>query len=292
MATADILLAALFSAAVLFLVTAGLQLVFGVQRIVNLTAGSTYAFGAYFGASAFDWFVLRGGSPALLLPVLLVAGLIAGQIGFVIERVLRLVYARDEAFQLLMTFAFVLMFQDLLRFVWGAQPRIMGDLPSVYGRITLGGLNVATYNVLVIVCALAIALVLWWFIERTPLGHIVRATAENKAMADALGVDTRRINMLIFVLGSVLGTVGGALVIPTTAASLEMPSALIVEAFAVVVIGGLGSMRGALVGAIIVGAMRALALSYFPEVEVMAIYIVVVAVLVVRPYGLFGKAMP
>jgi branched-chain amino acid transport system permease protein len=166
------------------------------------------------------------------------------------------------------------------------------DLPSVYGRITLGELNFPAYNAAVIVCSLAIALALWWFIERTPLGHIVRATAENRAMADALGVDTRRINMLIFVLGSVLGTVGGALVIPTTAASLEMPTALIVEAFAVVVIGGLGSMRGALVGAIIVGFMRALALSYFPEIEIMAIYIAVVAVLVVRPYGLFGKAMP
>jgi branched-chain amino acid transport system permease protein len=292
MATAEILLAALFSAAVLFLVTAGLQLVFGVQRIINLTAGSTYAFGAYFGASAFEWFIARGGSPIFLLPVLLLAGVVAGQIGFVVERVLRIVYGRDEAFQLLMTFAFVLMFQDLLRFIWGAQPRIIGDLPSVYGRITLGALNVPAYNAAVIICSLAIALALWWFIERTPLGHIVRATAENRAMADALGVDTRRINMLIFVLGSVLGTVGGALVIPTTAASLEMPTALIVEAFAVVVIGGLGSMRGALVGAIIVGFMRALALSYFPEIEIMAIYIAVVAVLVVRPYGLFGKAMP
>jgi branched-chain amino acid transport system permease protein len=292
MATADILVAALFSAAVLFLVTAGLQLVFGVQRIVNLTAGSTYAFGAYFGASAFDWFIQRGGSPLLLLPVLLVAGIIAGQVGFVIERVLRLVYSRDEAFQLLMTFAFVLMFQDLLRFVWGAQPRIRADLPSVYGRIAIGGFSFPTYNAAVIACSLAIAAALWWFIERTPLGHIVRATAENRAMADALGVDTRRINMLIFVLGSVLGTVGGALVIPTTAASLEMPSVLIVEGFAVVVIGGLGSMRGALFGAIIVGVMRALALTFFPEVEIMAIYIVVVAMLLIRPYGMFGKAMP
>lgn len=292
MTTIDILLAALFSAAVLFLVTAGLQLVFGVQRIVNLTAGSMYALGAYFGASAFDWFVMRGGSPLLVLPVLLLAGVIAGQIGFVVERVLRIVYARDESFQLLMTFAFVLMFQDLLRFVWGAQPRMMGDLPSVYGKIAIGSFSFPTYNAAVIVCALLIALALWWFIERTPLGHIVRATAENGAMADALGVNTRRISMLTFVLGSVLGTVGGALVIPTTAASLEMPSAVIVEAFAVVVIGGLGSMRGALFGAIIVGFLRALALTYFPEIEVMVIYIVVVAVLAVRPYGLFGKAMP
>jgi branched-chain amino acid transport system permease protein len=290
MASADVLLAALFSTAVLFLVTAGLQLVFGVQRIVNLAAGSTYAFGAYFGASASQWFIFRGGSPALLLPVLLLAGVIAGQVGFVIERVLRLVYSRNDAFQLLMTFAFVLMFQDLLRYIWGAQPRIM-DLPSVYGSITFLGLKFPAYNAAVIACSLLIALALWWFVERTPLGHLVRATAENKTMAEALGVDTTRVNMLIFVLGSVLGAVGGALVIPTTAASLEMPTTLIVEAFAVVVIGGLGSMRGALFGAFIVGFMRALSLSYFPEIEIMAIYIVVVAVLVIRPYGLFGKAV-
>jgi branched-chain amino acid transport system permease protein len=189
-----------------------------------------------------------------------------------------------------MTFAFVLMFQDLLRYVWGAQPRILSDLPSVYGRITVGEVSIPTYNAAVIACAIVVAVALWWLIERTVLGHLVRATAENAAMADALGADTKRINMLIFVLGSTLGTVGGALVIPTTAASLEMPIALIVETFAVVVIGGLGSIRGAFFGAVIVGLMRALSLTYFPEVEVMAIYLVVVAVLLVRPYGLFGRA--
>lgn len=292
MSVAELLFAAMFNAAVLFLVTAGLQLVFGVQRIVNLTAGSLYALGAYTGASAFEWFVARGGSPILLLPVLVAAGLGAGLIGFVVERVLRTVYARDEAFQLLMTFAFVLMFQDLLRFVWGAQPRILGDLPSAYGRIHVGAFAVPTYNLGVIVVALTVAGGLWWLIERTALGHVVRATSENRAMADALGVDTTRVNMAVFVLGSMLGTVAGALVIPTTAASLEMPIALIVETFAVVVIGGLGSIRGAFVGAVIVGLMRALTLTYLPEVEVMSIYLVVVLVLMVRPYGLLGRARP
>ena len=290
MATVDLLFAALFNAAVLFLVTAGLQLIFGVQRIVNLTAGSLYAFGAYFGASVFEWFSAQGGPALLLLPVLIVAGLLAGQVGFLVERVLRTVYGRDEAFQLLMTFAFVLMFQDVLRYVWGAQPRLLADLPSVYGMIAIGAFTFPAYNAAVIACALLVAGLLWWFIDRTPLGHIIRATAENRQMAEALGANTRRINMLVFMLGSMLGTVGGALVIPTTAASLEMPIALIVETFAVVVIGGLGSIRGAFLGALIVGLLRALSLSYFPEMEVMSIYLVVVFVLVLRPYGLFGKA--
>ncbi|MFG1207439.1 branched-chain amino acid ABC transporter permease [Xanthobacter flavus] len=290
MATVDLLFAALFNAAVLFLVTAGLQLIFGVQRIVNLTAGSLYAFGAYFGASVFEWFSAQGGPALLLLPVLIVAGLLAGQVGFLVEWVLRTVYGRDEAFQLLMTFAFVLMFQDVLRYVWGAQPRLLADLPSVYGMIAIGAFTFPAYNAAVIACALLVAGLLWWLIDRTPLGHIIRATAENRQMAEALGANTRRINMLVFMLGSMLGTVGGALVIPTTAASLEMPIALIVETFAVVVIGGLGSIRGAFLGALIVGLLRALSLSYFPEMEVMSIYLVVVFVLVLRPYGLFGKA--
>lgn len=292
MSIADLLFAALFNAAVLFLVTAGLQLVFGVQRIVNLTAGSLYALGAYTGASVFEWFIRQGGSPLLLLPVLVAAGIGAGLIGFVVERVLRTVYARPEAFQLLMTFAFVLMFQDLLRFVWGAQPRILGDLPSAYGRISVGAFSVPTYHLGVIVVAVAVAGGLYWLIERTALGHIIRATSENRAMADALGVDTTLVNMAVFVLGSMLGTIAGALVIPTTAASLEMPIALIVETFAVVVIGGLGSIRGAFVGAVTVGLMRALTLTYAPEIEVMSIYLVVVVVLMVRPYGLLGRAQP
>jgi branched-chain amino acid transport system permease protein len=290
MAIIDMLFAAFFNAAVLFLVSAGLQLIFGVQRVVNLTAGSFYAVGAYFGATVFEWCSEHGAPAALLLPILLCAGVIAGQIGFVVERVMRTVYQRDESFQLLMSFAFVLVFQDFLRFFWGAQPRLLKDLPSVYGSIRFGTVNFPVYNTAVIGCAVILAACLWWFIERTAMGHILRATAENRQMADALGANTRRINMLIFVMGTTLGTVAGALVIPTTAASIEMPISLIVETFAVVVIGGLGSVRGAFVGAVAVGLLRGLSLRYFPELEVVAIYVVVVAVLIVRPYGLFGKA--
>jgi branched-chain amino acid transport system permease protein len=290
MAIIDILFAAFFNAAVLFLVSAGLQLIFGVQRVVNLTAGSFYAVGAYFGCTVFDWCSAHGAPAGLLLPILICAGVIAGQIGFVVELVMRTVYRRDESFQLLMSFALVLMFQDFLRYFWGAQPRLLTDLPSIYGSIKFGVTSIPVYNAAVIGCAAMIAACLWWFIERTPMGHILRATAENRQMAEALGANTGRINMLIFVLGTTLGTVAGALVIPTTAASIEMPISLIVETFAVVVIGGLGSVRGALVGAIAVGLLRGLSLRYFPELEIVAIYVVVVGVLIVRPYGLYGKA--
>ena len=287
----DVVIGGVFHAAVLFLVAAGLQLVFGVQKIVNLACGSFYALGAYFGITAVSWAIAQGMPPALFLPVLLLAGLALGVIGPFIEALLLTVYHRDEAFQLLLTFALVLMFQDVLRFFWGANPQQLGDLVMTYGKLQAGGLQVPTYNVLVIAASIAIALGIGAFLQRTRFGRILRATAENREMSLALGVNVRWMYASVFTLGTVLGTVGGALVVPTAAASLDMPVELVVEAFAVVVIGGLGSMRGALAGALVVGLMRAAAIRWYAELEMLAIYLVVIAVLVARPGGLFGKPM-
>ena len=285
----DILFGGVFHAAVLFLVAAGLQLVFGVQKIVNLACGSFYALGAYVGISAVNWALAAGAAPPLFLPILVIAGLALGAIGPPIEALLRTIYHRDEAFQLLLTFALVLMFQDVLRFFWGANPQQLGDLVMSYGKVGGGLVQVPTYNVLVIAASIVIAFGIGAFLQRTRFGRILRATAENSDMSSALGVNVRRVYAAVFTLGTVLGTVGGALVVPTAAASLDMPVELVVEAFAVVVIGGLGSMRGALIGALIVGIMRALAIRYYAELEMLAIYLVVIAVLIARPAGLFGK---
>ena len=285
----DVLIGGVFHAAVLFLVAAGLQLVFGVQKIVNLACGSFYALGAYFGVSSVNWALAAGMPPALFLPVLLASGVLLGVIGPFIEALLRTIYDRDEALQLLLTFALVLMFQDVLRFLWGANPQQLGNLAVEYGKITVGAVQVPTYNVLVILASVLIAAGIGAFLQRTRFGRILRATAENRQMSEALGVDVRWIYASVFTLGTVLGTVGGALVVPTAAASLDMPVELVVEAFAVVVIGGLGSMRGALVGALIVGLMRAAAISFYAELEMLAIYLVVIVVLIARPAGLFGK---
>ena len=285
----DVLIGGVFHASVLFLVAAGLQLVFGVQRIVNLACGSFYALGAYFGITAVNAAVAAGVPAWAFLPVLILSGVVLAAIGPAIELVLRTVYKREEAFQLLLTFAFVLMFQDVLRFFWGANPQTLGNLSMSYGKVTLGEVSFPTYNILVIAASIAIALALGWFLQRTRYGRILRATAENRDMAAALGANVRWINASVFTLGTLLGTVGGALVVPTSAASLDMPVELVVEAFAVVVIGGLGSMRGALVGALIVGLVRAWAIAKYAELEVLAIYLVVIVVLVARPAGLFGK---
>src|SRR6266853_1887916 len=249
-AFANILAGGVFHAAVLFLVAAGLQLVFGVQKIVNLACGSFYALGAYFGITAVGIAIKLGMPPLLFFPVLIMAGLAIGLVGLPIERVLRTVYRRDESYQLLITFGFLLMFQDAFRYLWGATPRTMDNVYLAYGTAHILGVRVPTYNLLVIAASLAIAAALGLFLERTKTGRIVRATAEN----------------------------------------LDMAVGLVVESFAVVVIGGLGSMRGALVGALIVGLMRAAAISLMPELEMLSVYLVVVVVLIVRPAGLFGKA--
>ena len=286
----DVVLGGTFHAAVLFLVAAGLQLVFGVQKIVNLACGSFYALGAYFGITAVGLALKLGMPPLLFFPVLIVAGLAIGLVGLPIERVLRTIYRRDESYQLLITFGFLLMFQDVFRFLWGATPRSMDNVYMAYGTAHVWGVRVPTYNLLVIAASLVIAAALGLFLERTKSGRIVRATAENRDMAEGLGVNASKIFSLVFTVGCMLGTVGGALVVPSSAASLDMAVELVVEAFAVVVIGGLGSMRGALVGALIVGLMRAAAISLVPEMEMLSVYLVVVAALIFKPAGLFGKA--
>jgi branched-chain amino acid transport system permease protein len=288
-AIANIVIGGIFHAAVLFLVAAGLQLVFGVQKIVNLACGSFYALGAYFGITLVNFGLGAGLPDWMLLPLLLIAGLLMAVIGPPIERLLRTVYDRDESFQLLLTFALVLIFQDVFRLVWGANPRSLDNVHLVYGKWSVGDFSVPVYNLLVISAALLAAVLIGLFLRRTNFGRQLRATAENRAMAEALGVNVRAIYAAVFTLGTLLGTLGGALVVPTAAASLDMAVEFVIEAFAVVVIGGLGSMPGALAGAGLVGLIRAGALVVYPEFEILAIYLIVIGVLLLRPSGLFGK---
>ena len=287
----DIILSGVFHAAVLFLLAGGLQLVFGVQKIVNLACGAFYALGAYFGITLVTNAMKYGMPSYSLIIVLIVAGLLIGLVGPFIERLLRLVYAREEGFQLLLTFAIMLLLEDLMRMIWGATPMTLGNLSMTYGQINFASTSIPTYKILVIGASIILALGLGWMLQKTDFGRIVRATAENRRMSEAMGVNVVWINVVIFTMGAMLGTIGGALVVPTAAASLEMISEVVVEAFAVVVIGGLGSMRGALVGALIVGIMRAFAVSIYAEIDLLLIYLIVIGILIFRPAGLFGKAV-
>lgn len=290
--SASVVLGGVFHAAILFLVAAGLQIVFGVQRIVNLACGSFYALGAYFGITALSWAAALKLPAIALLPVLIASGLVlAAVLGPPVERLLRLIYERDEHFQILLTFALVLIFEDAIRFIWGAAPLQTNNVYLLFGETKLSpGVDLPNYNLLVIAAAAFITFAFAWFLRRTQFGRIVRATAENRRMSAGLGVDVARVYAVVFTLGVALGTVGGALVVPATAASIDMGVELIVEAFAVVIIGGLGSMPGALLGALIVGLVRSMTLATYPELEMMAIYAIVILVLVFRPTGLFAKA--
>jgi branched-chain amino acid transport system permease protein len=285
----NVLLSGMFHAAILFLVAAGLQLVFGVQRIFNLACGSLYALGAYTGVSAVNVLIRLGLPRELFLLALIGAGVCLALLGPLIEWLLHFVYERDEALQLLLTFALVLMFEDIMRLIWGTSPLSTGSLYLIYGQVTALGVTIPVYNLIVIAASLVIALLMGAMLARTRFGRIIRATAENREMSAALGVNLRAVYVKVFTLGTMLGTLGGALVIPATATMSEMGIELIVEAFAVVVIGGLGSMRGALVGALVVGILRAVAISTYPELEMVLMYLIVIGVLVLRPQGLFGE---
>lgn len=285
----NILSSGVFHASILFLVAAGLQLVFGVQKVFNLACGSFYALGAYLGITFVDAFTGMGGPPLLSFIPLMAAGLVLGLLGPVVERgLLRFVYERDESFQLLLTFSVVLMFEDVIRFFWGTYPRSPKGVYLAFGTIHVGGATIPVYNLLVIGASLVIAMLMGYVLGKTRFGRIIRATASNSEMAQALGIRSSVVYMKVFTLGTVLGTVGGALVIPTTAAVSEMAVHLIVLAFAVVVIGGLGSMKGAFVGAMLVGLLKSVSIAVYPELEMMLIYLIVIGVLVMKPQGLFG----
>lgn len=287
----NILSSGVFHASILFLVASGLQLVFGVQKLFNLACGSFYALGAYLGITFVDAFTGGGGPVLLSFIPLLAAGLALGAMGPIVERgLLRFVYDRDESFQLLLTFSVVLMFEDVIRFFWGTYPRSPKGVYLAFGTLHVGGATVPVYNLLVIGASLLIAVSMGYVLGRTRFGRIIRATASNSEMAQALGIRSSVVYMKVFTLGTVLGTVGGALVVPTTAAVSEMAVHLIVLAFAVVVIGGLGSMKGAFVGAVLVGLLKSVSIVLYPELEMMLIYLIVIGVLVLKPQGLFGGA--
>ena len=285
----SIIFSGVFNASTLFLVAAGLQVVFGVQKVFNLACGSFYALGAYFGIVVVKSFVAGGFPKPLFIVPLIGAGLLLGFIGPIVERgLIKFVYDRDETFQLLLTFALVMMIEDVIKFIWGTSPQTTGGIDLIYGRLNLFGATLPVYNLIVILCSLIIAALIGYILLNTKFGRIIRATADKKEMGEALGINMKKVYIKVFTLGTVLGTLGGALVIPATAVVSEMGVELIVLAFAVVVIGGLGSMKGAFIGALIVGVLKSVAISTYPELEMLTIYIIVIAVLVIKPQGLFG----
>jgi len=285
------LLNSLFYASVLFLIAAGLSLIFGVMRIVNLAHGSLFAIGAYIGAWLVGQAIGLGVPIVWLLLVIPVAALAVGLIGIVIEPLLlRPFYRRAEEYQLLVTFGLLLILEDLMRLVWGALPLTADTVMDTMPVVHIGGLVYPGYNILVIGIGIAAAILLWVVIYGTKFGVLLRATSQDRRMASALGLNVGLVYVAAFAIGCFMAGLGGAIVVPSHAAVLGMGIEALVLAFVVVVVGGLGSLKGALVGALIVSFVRTAGIQFFPEVELAVLYLIAAVVLIARPTGLFGTA--
>jgi branched-chain amino acid transport system permease protein len=278
-----------FYASVLFLLAAGLSLIFGVMGIVNLAHGSLYALGAYVTA----WAVTGVGADVSLFVLLLllpVGALAVAAVGLVMEPTLiRPFYKRPEEYQLLVTFGLLLVLEDVMRFLFGGTPLSAGAIMDKLGSVPVRTLYYPTYNFLVILIGALAALCLWFFIYRTRFGVLLRATSQDRRMASALGLNIGRVYIQAFGLGCFMAGLGGAIVVPSQAAVLGMGIDSLVLAFVVVVIGGLGSLKGALIGALVVSFVRTFMVQFFPELELAMLYLIAAGVLLVRPTGMFGK---
>ena len=289
------LLNSFFYAAVLFLIAAGLSLIYGVMRIVNLAHGTLYALGAYVSAWVVGGAVGHAASGTLglagLLLLLPVGAVAIAVVGAVIEpTLLRPLYRRPEEYHLLVTFGLLMILEDAMKFLFGGTPLTAGSIMDHMGSIPIGRLLYPTYNLFVIAIGLIAALGLWWFIYRTKFGVILRATSQDRRMAAALGINVSRVYVQAFAIGCFMAGLGGAVVVPAQAAVLGMGIEALILAFVVVVIGGIGSLEGALVGALIVGLVRTAGIQFFPEIELAVLYLIATAVLLIRPTGLFGRA--
>jgi branched-chain amino acid transport system permease protein len=289
------LLNSFFYAAVLFLIAAGLSLIYGVMRIVNLAHGALYALGAYVSAWVVGGAVGHAASGTLglagLLLLLPVGAVAIAVVGAVIEpTLLRPLYRRTEEYHLLITFGLLMILEDAMRFLFGGTPLTAGSIMDQMGSIPIGRLLYPTYNLFVIAIGLIAALGLWWIIYRTKFGIILRATSQDRRMAEALGLNVSRVYVQAFAIGCFMAGLGGAVVVPAQAAVLGMGIEALILAFVVVVIGGLGSLEGALVGALIVSLVRTAGIQFFPEIELAVLYLIATAVLLIRPTGLFGRA--
>ncbi|MBW8268472.1 ABC transporter permease [Caldovatus aquaticus] len=284
----------LASASSLFLVASGLTVIFGVSRIVNFAHGSLYMLGAYLGWTLVTRFA-GGGAPGPLgfWGGVLLAALAVGLIGVAIEvLLLRRLYRAPELFPLLATFGVVLIVQDLALWAWGPQDLLGPRAPGLHGAVELPllGLRFPRYELFLIALGPVVLGLLWLLFRRTRFGLLIRAATEDREMVGALGVDQRALFTGVFFLGAVLAGLAGALQLPRESVNLHMDLAVIVEAFVVVVVGGLGSLGGAFLAALLIGELHAFGILVFPRITLVLVFLVMAVVLVLRPHGLAGAA--
>ena len=270
---------------ILFIVASGLSLILGVLRIPNVAHGSLYMIGAFMSftiAKAFG-----GGSTGFWMALILTPLAIA-LLSLIVERGLfQFLYEREHLMLLLLTFAFSLVFGDLVKLVWGAEYKSV-PVPHIFqGFIPLfGGIPFPLYNLFLLVAGPVVAIVLWLIVNRTKIGKIARAAAVDREMVGAVGINVSWVFAIVFVIGCLLAGLGGALVAPTVSVTLGMDHTLIIEAFLIVIMGGLGNIWGALLGALIFGLSQSMGILLWPQFGIIFPYLAVIVVLIFRPTGL------
>jgi branched-chain amino acid transport system permease protein len=275
----------------LFIVALGLTLVFGVLKILNIAHGSFYAVGAYAAASFVAWFGTLGLAPALSpVAMLLAAVAVAVVLAPLTERgLLRAFYGRDEVLLVLVTYALFLILEDVTKLIWGATPYYVSEPYMLFGTVEFGTLSYVGYDFTLIGVAIVCGLGVWWGLNRTRIGKIVLAVIHSDEIASSMGVNVSRIYTFAFMFGIFLAALAGALTAPMVSVQPGLSVGVIIVSFAVVIIGGLGSIEGAAIGALIVGLARALAVHTWPAAELFSIYVAMAVVLVFRPEGLFQR---
>jgi len=279
----------LTAAMFLFLIASGLSLIFGVLRVLNFAHGTFYMLGAY---CAYQFMVWLEPGPGKFWLAALAAALVVATLGGVIERLLfRHLYGKEELYQLLFTYALVLILSDTARMIWGTQQKSVTRPPELTGAFTVFGATIPHYNLLILLLGPAIALGVWYVLQQTRVGRFIRAAALDRETLGALGVNVTALYTWVFVMASFLGGLGGALISPMRATVPGMDTEVIVEAFVVVVIGGLGSFWGTFLGALIYGQVLSFGILFFPRFSIFAVFALMAAVLIVRPWGLLGRPL-
>jgi branched-chain amino acid transport system permease protein len=285
-----IFLDGLIQASWLFVVALGLTLVFGVLKILNIAHGSFYALGAYLAASAVTMVAARGLPAAGFAVMLVAAGAIAALVGLLLERgIIKMFYGRDEVVLLLVTYAVFLVLEDITKLIWGVNPIYATQPYELFGNVEFAGLFYVGYDLVLIPLAVAIGVAVWFGLNRTITGKVVSAVIHNEEMSASMGVRVKRVYAFAFAFGVLLAAVAGALTAPKISVQPGLSSEVIILSFAIVVIGGLGSVEGAAVGALLVGMARAASVHLMPQAELLMIYLIMAAVLMFRPEGLFRR---
>ena len=286
-----ILIDGLTYASWLFIVALGLTLVFGVLKILNVAHGSFYALGAYAAASLVGWFASMQFAPELsLVAMLLAAVVVAAVVAPLCERgLLRVFYGRDEVLLVLVTYALFLIMEDLTKLIWGVNPFYVSEPYALFGNIDIGEQSYVGYDFVLVVVAAVVGFIVWWGLNRTQIGKIVLAVIHSEEIASSMGVNVSRIYTLAFGTGIFLAALGGALTAPMISVQPGVSVGVVILSFAVVIIGGLGSIPGAAIGALIVGIARSAAVHMMPAAELFSIYVVMAVVLMFRPEGLFQR---